>query len=298
MDLRRRLAEVFEIDRHPLTLEGRDELAARGYRLERLTFRNGRGEAVRGLLSGPEGDGEAGPALLYIHAHGNRHEIGADELVEGRPALQTPLAPVFAAAGYRVLAIDLPCFGTRSAVSETAASKAALWQGRTLAGQMLGELSSALGWLAQQRDVDAARIGVFGISMGATLGYWLASVDPRIAAIAHLCCFADFAAMIETGAHDLHGPYLTVPGLLTFASNGAIAGLVAPRPQLICIGDLDPLTPPNAVDRAYAEAAAAYAETPQNLILHREAEAGHRETAAMRDRMLAFFEHAFSQGRV
>lgn len=295
MELRQRLAEAFEIGRHPLELEGREELVAQGYRLERLVFRNAQDEAVRGLLAGPNRTDLAGPAILYIHAHGNRHDIGADELVDGRPALLSPLAPVFAAAGYRVLAIDLPCFGTRSHTSEMAASKAKLWQGHTLAGQMLGELSSALDWLVQQDKVDASRIGAFGISMGATLGYWLASVDERIAAVAHLCCFADFATLIETGAHDLHGPYLTIPGLLAIASNGTIAGLAAPRPQLICIGDQDPLTPPSAVDRAYAEARAAYAGDPQNLVLHREADASHRETPAMREMMLSFFGHALSR---
>ncbi len=40
--------------------------------------------------------------------------------------------------------------------------------------------------------------------------------------------------------HDLHGIYLTIPGLLEVAGNGEIAGLIAPRPQLICIGDRDP----------------------------------------------------------
>jgi dienelactone hydrolase len=140
------------------------------------------------------------------------------------------------------LAIDLPGFGGRATASESALAKARLWRGRSLAGQMLGELASALDWLAARPEVDAGRIGAFGISMGATL-YWLAAVDPRIACVVHLCCFADFDRLIETGAHDLHGIYLTIPGLIDLASNGRIAGLIAPRPQLICIGDLDLLTP-------------------------------------------------------
>ena len=43
-------------------------------------------------------------------------------------------------------------------------------------------------------------------------------------------------ALIEADAHDLHGLYLTVPGLLSLASNGRIAGLVSPRAQFIGIG--------------------------------------------------------------
>jgi dienelactone hydrolase len=156
---------------------------------------------------------------------------------------------------------------------------------------MLGELASALDWLAADPGTDARRIGVFGLSMGATLGYWLSAVEPRVAAVAHLCCFADFAALMQSGAHDLHGPYLTVPGLLRIASNGEIAGLIAPRPQFVGLGDADPLTPPAATEPALAALRAAYraagAETA--LRVHREAETGHRETPAMRRAMMRFF---------
>ena len=91
--------------------------------------------------------------------------------------------------------------------------------------------------------------------MGATLGYWLAAVEPRVAAVAHLCCFADFGPLIEAGRMTGTGIYLTVPGLLDVASNGEIAGLIAPRPQFVGLGDADALTPPAAVEPALASAA-------------------------------------------
>jgi dienelactone hydrolase len=284
------LARLFEIGRHRLREIGRSERRLGGGVLETLDFSTAAGERVRGLLTRPAAPAGRLPAILYIHAHGNRYDIGAAELTLGRPALQSPLGPVLAGEGFVTLAIDLPCFGARTGVTESAAAKARLWEGRTLAGQMLGELSSAVDYLAQRADVDAESIGVFGISMGATFGYWLAAVDPRIACVMQLCCFADFRTLIATGAHDLHGIYLTVPGLLGVAGNGEIAGLVAPRPQLICIGDTDPLTPPAAVDVAFAQTLAAYAAAgaADNLGLHREADVGHAESRAMRRAVLAF----------
>jgi dienelactone hydrolase len=237
------------------------------------------------------------PAILYIHAHGNRYDIGANELLQGRPALQGPLGAVLAGEGFVTLAIDMPGFGSRATSSESALTKARLWRGGSLAGQLLGELSSSLDYLVSRPDVDADRLGSFGISMGATLGYWLGAVDPRLSCVAQLCCYADFGRLIETGAHDLHGIYLTVPGLLNVASNGEIAGLVAPRPQLICIGDLDPLTPPDAVDLALAETCAAYTASgaPDNLVVHRESDIGHQESPRMRRAVLAFFERNLKQ---
>ena len=65
--------------------------------------------------------------------------------------------------------------------------------------------------------------------MGATLAFWLAALDPRMKAVAHLCCFADLETLVASGAHDLHGLYMTVPGLLAVARTGEIAGLIAPR---------------------------------------------------------------------
>lgn len=294
--LRARLATRFETRDHPLV---EDAAAAcpttrgPGHVASRLAFGNRRGESVRGFWCRPSGAGPW-PAVLVIHAHGGRHHIGADELLQGRPALHAAPGPAFAARGMASLCLDLPGFGWRAppegsgAAHEGALAKAALWEGRSLAGQMLGECTAALDWLAAQGDVRGDRLGVFGISMGATLGYWLAAVDPRIRALAHECCLADFRALIASGAHDLHGPYLTVPGLLPLASNGRIAGLVAPRAQFVGLGDADPLTPPSAADLALHELRAAYRRAGGRLVIHREPASGHVETPGMHAAMLEF----------
>jgi len=264
--------------------------------VERLTFVTQTGESVRGFFVRPASPAPC-PAVLYLHAHGARYDIGADELLDGRPALVSPLGPELARRGIASLMLEMPAFGTRAEPGESARTKALLWHGRSLAGQMLGEQHAAFEWLAARDEIITERIGVFGISMGATFGYWLAAVEPRIACVAHECCYADFDALISTGAHDLHGIYLTVPGLLDIASNGAIAGLIAPRPQFIAIGDQDPLTPPAAVDIALLETRAAYAraDVADRLVIHREKATGHVETLAMRAAMLAFLDRWLSR---
>lgn len=269
------------------TAEEHDE-----YTVERLRFRLPGGEEVRGFLTRPSGKTIPGPAILYAHAHGARYDIGASELIDGRPALFDAPGPVLAREGYVTLCIDMPVFGERAHITESAATKAALWHGQTLFGQMLGEQAAALTWLAARDDVDPTRIGMTGISMGATLAYFLAAIDPRITAVAHLCCYADFATLIETGAHDLHGHYLTIPGLLAETSTGDIAGLIAPRPQLICAGLDDPLTPPLAIKRAFIRTWAAYenAAATNAVTLLEEAGVGHRETPSMRRTVLSFFK--------
>jgi len=258
-----------------------------GYVVEHLRLALG-DTVVRGILTRPLGDGRH-PAILYGHSHGGIYEIGAMELLDGREYLLDGPGPAFARAGYVTLAIDMPIFGERATVKESAAAKALLWHGRSLFGQMLCDHAAALTYLASRPDVDTGRIGAFGISMGCTLSYWLAAMDERIAAVAHLCCFADQREMIRQGAHDGHGIYMMVPGLLNEADAGAIAALVAPRPQLICIGEADSLTPPEAVAIAWAETSAAYAATPGMLRLVSEPGVGHQETPRMREAVLEFF---------
>lgn len=264
-------------------LEQRD-----GYEVEHLTLKLGDAE-VRGILTRPLHVEGRLPAILYGHSHGGRYDIGADELLEGREYLLDPLGPAFARAGYVTLCIDMPVFGKRATVTEGAAAKALLWYGKGLFGQMLCDHSAALTYLASRPDVDAGRIGAFGISMGCTLSYWLAAMDERIKAVAHLCCFADLRKMIELGNHDGHGVYLIVPGLLNEADAGAIGALVAPRPQLICIGETDSLTPPAAVALAWEETSAAYLNAPGRLQLVSEPGVKHQETPRMREAALSFF---------
>lgn len=287
---RDRLRALFGMEDVRLELLGSRTEDRGSYVIEWLRFASANGE-IRGILTRPAQVDGALPAILYSHAHGGHYELGADELLEGHYDAIGKMGPVFAEAGYVTLAIDMPTFGERSWQKESTLTKALLWHGKSLFGQMLSEQASALGYLGSRTDVDASRIGAFGISMGSTLSYWLAAVDKRIAATAHLCCFADFDCMIETGAHDLHGIYLMVPGLLSQTSTGEIAGLVAPRPQLICVGEADALTPPATVDKAFGETKAAYqaAGAGDAVTLLREPGSGHADTPRMRAAYMEFF---------
>jgi cephalosporin-C deacetylase-like acetyl esterase len=261
-------------------------------RIEQLQLRSPIGQPIRAILTGPEGEWRRLPAVLYCHAHGNRYGIGASELIEGRPALlPEPYGQALAREGVVALSIDMPCFGERAGDTEQALAKAMLFQGRTLFGQMLAELGGARALLAQIDGVDPARIGVFGFSMGATLAFWLGALEPEIKAIAHACAFADLRMLVSTGAHDLHGIYMAVPGLLEHFTTGEIAALAAPRPQLACVGLLDPLTPRDAVDRAMADVSLGYSILQASALFQSliGIDTGHIETGVMRREITLFF---------
>ncbi|AKP00116.1 Acetyl esterase (deacetylase) (plasmid) [Marinovum algicola DG 898] len=267
---------------HVRVLETRDH---HGWLLDDLSFDFAGETAPAWFLRPPSGQV---PAVLYAHAHGNNYALGRDELIAGRGSLQGAFGADLVAQGIAALCIEMPGFAARRSPPESARAKAALWRGETLWGQMLAEQRAGVDFLAGHAQVDETRIGAMGFSMGCTLAWWLAALDPRIRATSALCCFADIGELVRLGAHDLHGDFMTVPGLLATARSGEIAGLIAPRALQIAIGAQDPLTPPTAFDIARADLTAAYAGSEAALRFHIEPEDGHRETPAMRLAVLDF----------
>jgi dienelactone hydrolase len=295
---REKLASLLSFRERAIALVSTEIGTRDGYVFERLELEVEGAGRVRAFLTRPDRAGGPCPAILYAHSHGGRHEIGASELMDGRSYLLSPFGPLLARAGYITLCMDMPTFGDRDELEESAAATAHIWYGTTLMGQMLSEEAAALTYLTSRVDVDPRRIGAFGISLGSTLSYWHAALDTRIRAVAHLCCYADYATLVELGAHDNHGIYLLVPGMLRHTSTGEIAGMVAPRPQLICLGEDDELTPPLSIERALAVTRPMYeaAGTPDALEVYLQAGVDHRETPEMHERVMAFFERELRPG--
>src|SRR5579872_3820655 len=116
------------------------------------------------------------------------------------------------------------------------ASKFSLWVGRTLWGMILRDDSMALDYLASRPEVDPQRLGVTGISMGATRSWWLMALDERIKTGVAVACLTRYQNLIQHGALKAHGIYYFVPDLLTHFDTEAIVALIAPRPILFMTG--------------------------------------------------------------
>lgn len=259
-------------------------------RIEHWTLSVNSEELVPALLLHPLHEPPRG-IILYCHAHGNRFEMGNDELLKGRPAIQSPpYGEVLPAMGYAVLAIDHWCFGERSLPptrSERAMVKRLLWEGKTLWGYRIHDTLVALQWLRMQAGFANLPVTTLGLSMGSTMAIWAAALDPSIIACVDICCLAEFDALLTNGNFDLHGEYFFVPGLLAEFSAAEISALIAPRRHLSMVGMTDPLTPPDGV----ASIDTALIETYRTLAAEGawtqyRSPAGHVETAAMRARVL------------
>ncbi len=224
-----------------------------GFTLERLVLDLNGEEAVPALLLIPEKRQTRAPGLLYIHWHGGMYDLGKEQLLTG-VGVQPAYAPVLANKGIVTLAIDSWCFGERRHVAdghtgEEDTFKLMLWQGQVLFGMMMFDEFRALDYLAARPEVDPGRLGVLGMSMGATKAWWLAALDPRVSVCMDVCCLTDFQELIRTRGLKEHGIYYYVPKLLQHFQTAQINELIVPRPHLSVNGRLDPLTPPAGVEK-------------------------------------------------
>jgi dienelactone hydrolase len=158
-------------------------------------------------------------------------------------------------------------------------------------GMMVYDSLRAVDYLVSRPDVDANRLATLGISMGSTMAWWVAALDPRIKVCIDICCLTDYQTLIDSRGLDGHGIYYYVPGLLKHFTAAQINALIAPRPHLSLAGNYDPLTPPAGLDRIKAELQQVYAaeEAPEAWQLRRY-DIGHFETAAMRAEIVAFLQ--------
>lgn len=283
------LGELPPRDR-PISAALRAEEERDGYVLETWDLDLNGLEPVPAFVARPPGPRGRRPAVLFSHSHGGGYDVGKRELVDGRSYLQPePYARALTREGWVTLAIDHWCFGERAHTSELDTFKAMLWEGRVLWGMRVHDSIRALDWLAARPDVDPARLGALGMSMGSTMSQWVAALDERVKVTVDLCCLTEWHTLVQEKGLGGHGVYYFVPALLRHFTTAGLNALVAPRAHLAVAGLRDPLTPPAGLALVDRELRAAYAAAghPERWRLLTQ-DVGHEETAEARAEALAF----------
>jgi dienelactone hydrolase len=223
------------------------------YTLERLMLDLNGIEPVPALLLIPRKIKRPAPGLLYLHWHAGMYNLGKEQLLKGT-SVQPAYAPVLADMGVVTLAIDSWCFGERQHDTdgkrgEEDTFKLMLWRGQVLWGMMVFDEFRALSYLASRPEVDPQKIGVSGMSMGATKTWWLSALDPRVKMAIDICCLTNFDSLIAAHNLSAHSILYYVPSLLKEFDTASINELIVPRPRLSVNGRKDPLTPPDGVEK-------------------------------------------------
>jgi dienelactone hydrolase len=270
-----------------------------GYRIEKFVFRNEVDTKVPGYIAIPEGKAGPFPAILTMHGHGS-----SKDSMFGYSKSPQNVAEMLVRRGYVVLGIDNYFNGERRGkgpggdletlplMQELSLFKLNLWLGRTLWGMMLRDEQIALDYLVSRSEVDPARIGSQGMSMGSTRAWWLGALDDRIKAVVAVACFTRYEDLIAVRELRSHGIYYFVPGLLKHFDSEGVMSLLAPRPFLALTGDSDSGSPVAGMKRLEESLSALYAlygkqEAIQSVIYPRT---GHAYTEGMKQRMIEWFD--------
>ena len=172
-----RAAFLKMIDRPRVALapESQPRVDAGIYRAERFSFASEAGERVPGIFLKSVRATDRRPAIVLLHGTGSRKE----ELLGTMRTL--------ADRGFVSAVIDSRHHGERITTgSDNDQYYAAMLQtyrtgrGRPYLYDTVWDVMRLIDYLETRADVDAARIGVMGISKGGTEAYLAAAVDPRI----------------------------------------------------------------------------------------------------------------------
>lgn len=248
---------------------------------QHLTLRGALGDRVPALFLRPHGPGPH-PAVLVLHDHGARFDIGKEKLI--RPIDPNPAAAAWATryfdgrfvgdtlvdAGFAVLAIDALGWGERSRPGLARDDQQALanhWMqlGHSWAGIIASDDLRAHRWLRAQPGIARHRVAVLGFSMGAFRAWQLAAVCDEVAACvaAHWMCTRE--GLLRPGEHTRVGQSafsMMHPGLAAVLDHPDIAALIAPRPLLLFGSPQDRLFPWDAVQQAWAQLQPAWGRGP------------------------------------
>lgn len=249
----------------PLRVEQAETLETAAFTRHKLYLRSEENYWVPAYYFVPRRLMRPAPAIVCLHGHSGIlpyiREGDREQLRKCRE-LSLDFAPFFAEHGYVTIA------PVQRGWDETAAGvdrrekgchrmvMNCFLTGMTPVGIRCWDASRAVDFLQTQREVDAERIGVAGLSGGGTVALFWTALERRIrfAMIAGYYC--TFEASIYSIYHCLCN---CIPNMLEWGEMRDVAALIAPRPLLIISGQRDPIFPIAATRRACAELAKVYA---------------------------------------
>ncbi|MEW2395014.1 dienelactone hydrolase family protein [Streptomyces sp. NPDC046862] len=286
---------------------------ADGFTREAVTLALTRYERVRGALLTPHGTGPF-PAVLLLHDHGAKFDIGKEKLVRPWGDGETRLASAQAWAdryfsgrfvgdelarrGYVVLALDALGWGDRGPVAyeQQQALASNLYNlGSSLAGLMAGEDVRATAFLAGLDRVDRRRVAAVGFSMGAFRAWQTAALSDHVAAAASVCWMTGLKEVMVPGNNILRGQssyYMLHPGLARHLDFPDVASIAAPRPMLFFHGAQDTLFTAQGVQAAYEKLRAVWRSRHAGERLHTKVwpDLGHVFVDRMQDEVFDWLD--------
>ena len=215
-----------------------------GLAAESITFQSRDGTRLAGsFIPPPVGTFSPAPGIVLSHGWGrSRAEL-------------LPHADMLHRAGYAVLAFDYRHRGE----SDGAAI--------TMGLREQGDLLAAIDTLCARPEVDANRIGVFGMSLGGVIAILVTARDPRVRVLAVEAPFAtQEVIMTRSIRHYLHLPSFPFADIAKWVIERRLGGsldeispidavhLIPPRPLYVIADELDAVIGADETERVFLAA--------------------------------------------
>lgn len=229
---------------------------------------------VLAYLLVPKGRGPF-PAVLLLHDHGARFDIGKEKMIEPFDDRPERLASArewtatyyggrfvgdeLARRGYLCFCTDALNWSDRGGAGyegQQALACNLLHMGMSLAGLIAHEDLRAAEFVASLPEVDPRRIAALGWSMGAYRTWQLCALTDRIAAGVAICWMSTIQGQMRPGINQTRGQSaftMVHPNLHNYLDFPDVASIACPKPMLFYNGRQDALFPVDSVEAAYAK---------------------------------------------
>jgi len=202
---------------------------------------------VPGILTIPKNVSKPVPVIILLHGAGDRKTV--DYIAYGNDFLLKN--------GYAVLRIDISKHGDRKEdeydLSFTGETR--YWS-REIITQTVFDLRRAVDFIETRPELDAKRIGYYGISLGGITGTIFCGVEKRVKVPVIVLAGGQFNLMYESKALSSDAKdYTSIIEPLNFVEQ------IAPRPFLMINAENDDIVPPMMSKLLYKKA-----KKPKNII--------------------------------
>ncbi len=224
------------------------------YTREKFVFESRPGVMLLGYVLLPKTKAPHAP-MVCVPGHGRGVDdiVGIDDKGKDRTdkaGYQHDFAIQAVEHGLAAVAIEPMAFGCRrdpltekkglgTSACQPAAGAALLF-GETMIGWRVFDVMRTIDWIGTRSDMDSKRVGCMGISGGGTCTLFSAALEPRIQ-VAYVSGYLNtFRDSILSLSHCIDN---YVPGILNWAEQYDVAGLIAPRALFAESGERDPIFP-------------------------------------------------------
>lgn len=243
------------------------------YVARKVVFNVSGDSRILALMTVPKGRGPF-PAVLLLHDHGARFDIGKEKVIRPFAGDAARLASAqewsrtgyggrflgdeLAQRGYVCLAIDALNWSDRGGGGydgQAAIASNLMHLGMSFAGVIAWDDLRSADFLAAQPEVDPHRIAAVGWSLGGFRSWQVAAMSDHISAAVAICWMSEVKALMSAGNNQTTSSSaftMLHPGLYTQLDYPDIASIACPKPMLFFNGRKDGLFPVDSVERAYA----------------------------------------------